>query len=75
MRLALCPYCNGEHFSSAVLRADAVNPEDPEKYAKVYGHWFNQCLDCEGWSIHRNGKQFKLKDKTKKPKPYSEPAI
>lgn len=74
MKTADCPYCGHDCFTEAV-RADAVNPKAPERYAKVYGHWFNKCLGCLGWSIYRDGKQFSIPNKSKRPKPYTEMAI
>lgn len=75
MKTACCPYCESEHFTADAVRADAINPDDPERYANVYGDWFNRCAECDGWSVHRGGKQFKLSDKSHKPKRNSEPPL
>lgn len=74
MKTANCPYCGHDCFTDA-QRADAPNPKKPEDYGKHYGHWFNKCKDCSSWSIHRDGKQFEIPNKSKRPKPYSEPYI
>ena len=72
MKTADCPYCGSDTFSSDVIRADAIDPKNPEKYARIEGHYFNQCVGCDGWSIYRKGKQFPIPDKSNRPRPYSD---
>ena len=74
MSIAPCPYCGSDCFSEAV-RADKVNTKKPERFSQVYGHWFNKCKDCEGWSLHKDGKQEKMSDKSSRPKKHSLPAV
>lgn len=83
--LSKCPYCDGEHFNG-FERADAPDlPEDKNdvealekaftKHKENYGHWFNQCADCGGWSVYKNGLNYPIEKKDKKPKKYSLPPI
>ena len=75
MEVSCCPECGGDHFLNNAMRADAVDPANPERYAQVYGHWFNQCKGCGGWSIYKDGVNHHLDDPMVTPVAYSEPAI
>ena len=81
-KVATCPYCGGDHFTNAVIRADkpdiSADTENVEgtiaamnKHSSVYGYWFNECVGCKGWSVYKHGKNLPLEAKGIRPKKHS----
>lgn len=68
--MARCPYCDCETFSESI-RADSVDPENPERFSEVYGQWFNSCGSCGGWSLYDDGVQTVMDDPSTRPEKHS----
>jgi hypothetical protein len=75
MNIACCPYCKGDRFTNDVIRADRPNPDAPSLHGLVYGHWVNECHDCGGWSLHKDGEQIAIQNKGARPVKHSRAPI